>query len=119
MGAEEAVARGLASRVVPAAELLDDALATAATIGTMSQPIVAIAKTCVNVGCEPSNPSASPTPRPTPQPHPEPKQAAFESSLAEGLRLERQLFYSTFATRDQKIGMKAFVEKAEPAFEHE
>ena len=62
MGAEEAVARGLASRVVPAAELLDDALATAATIGTMSQPIVAIAKTCVNVGCEPSNPSASPTP---------------------------------------------------------
>ena len=56
--------------------------------------------------------------RPTPQPHPEPEQAAFESSLAEGLRLERQLFYSTFATRDQKIGMKAFVEKAEPAFEH-
>lgn len=93
MGAEEAVARGLASRVVPAAELLDDALATAATIGSMSQPIVAIAKTCVN--------------------------AAFESSLAEGLRLERQLFYSTFATRDQKLGMKAFVEKAEPAFEHE
>ena len=84
----------------------------------MSQPIVAIAKTCVNVGCEPSNPSASPTPRPTPQPHPAPTQAAFESSLAEGLRLERQLFYSTFATRDQKIGMKAFVEKAEPAFEH-
>jgi len=68
MGAEEAVARGLASRVVPAAELLDDALATAATIGGMSQPIVAIAKTCVNVGCEPSNPSASPTPRPPPQP---------------------------------------------------
>ena len=118
MGAEEAVARGLASRVVPAAALLDDALATAATIGTMSQPIVAIAKTCVNVGCEPSNPSASPTPRPTPQPHPAPTQAAFESSLAEGLRLERQLFYSTFATRDQKLGMKAFVEKAEPAFEH-
>ena len=44
--------------------------------------------------------------------------AGRESSLAEGLRLERQLFYSTFATRDQKIGMKAFVEKAEPAFEH-
>ena len=54
----------------------------------------------------------------SPQPHPAPTQAAFESSLAEGLRLERQLFYSTFATRDQKIGMKAFVEKAEPAFEH-
>lgn len=93
IGAEEAVSRGLASRVVPAAELLDDALATAATIAAMSQPIVAIAKTCVNV--------------------------AFESSLAEGLRLERALFYSTFATHDQKIGMKAFVEKADPAFKHE
>jgi enoyl-CoA hydratase/carnithine racemase len=93
IGAEEAVSRGLASRVVPAAELLDDALTTAATIAGMSQPIVAIAKTCVNV--------------------------AFESSLAEGLRLERALFYSTFATQDQKLGMKAFVEKAEPAFKHE
>jgi len=93
IGAEEAVSRGLASRVVPAAELLDDACVTAATIASMSQPIVAIAKTCVNV--------------------------AFESSLAEGLRLERALFYSTFATQDQKLGMKAFVEKAEPAFKHE
>ena len=93
MGAEEACNRGLVSRVVPAAELLDDALKTAAKIASMSQPIVAIAKTCVNV--------------------------AFESSLAEGLRYERSVFYSTFATEDQKIGMKAFVEKAKAEFKHE
>ena len=128
IGAEEAVSRGLASRVVPAAELLDDACVTAATIASMSQPIVAIAKTCVNVAFESSNPDPDPTDpspnpnpnlNPNPNPNPNPNQVAFESSLAEGLRLERALFYSTFATQDQKIGMKAFVEKAEPAFKHE
>ena len=117
IGAEEAVSRGLASRVVPAAELLDDACVTAATIASMSQPIVAIAKTCVNVAFESSNPD--PDPNPNPSPNPNPNQVAFESSLAEGLRFERALFYSTFATQDQKIGMKAFVEKAEPAFKDE
>ena len=117
IGAEEAVSRGLASRVVPAAELLDEALTTAATIAGMSQPIVAIAKTCVNVAFESSNPDSNPYPKP--KPNPKPNQVAFESSLAEGLRLERALFYSTFATQDQKLGMKAFVEKAEPAFKHE
>jgi len=91
--AEEAAARGLVSRVVPAADLLDDALATAAKIAAMSEPIVAMAKTCVNV--------------------------SFETGLTEGLRTERALFYSTFATQDQKIGMKAFVEKTPPNFIHE
>jgi len=93
MSAEEALQRGLVSRVVPAASLLDDAIATATKIAGYSQPIVAIAKTCVN--------------------------AAFESSLAEGLKLERHLFYSTFATEDQSIGMKAFLEKATPEFKHQ
>ena len=93
MSAEEACTRGLVARVVPAAELLDDALGQAAKIASMSQPIVAMAKTCVN--------------------------ASFESPLAEGLRLERALFYSTFGTKDQKIGMKAFMNKETPAFEHE
>ena len=55
--------------------------------------IVSMAKTCVN--------------------------AAFESSLAEGLKLERALFYSTFATKDQKIGMKAFMAKEKAEFVHE
>merc|ERR1719174_2473833 len=59
MSADEACSRGLVSRVVPAAELLDDALKTAAKIAGMSQPIVSFAKECVN--------------------------ASFESSLAEGL----------------------------------
>ena len=93
MSADEACTRGLVSRVVPAASLLDDALATAAKIASMSQPIVGMAKDCVN--------------------------ASFESSLAEGLRLERSLFYSTFATKDQKIGMAAFVDKAKAEFKDE
>ena len=45
--------------------------------------------------------------------------ASFESSLAEGLKLERAIFYSTFATKDQKIGMKAFMAKEKPEFVHE
>ena len=93
MSAEEACNRGLVARVVPADVLLDDALKTAAKIASMSAPIVSMAKDCVN--------------------------ASFESSLAEGLRLERALFYSTFATKDQKIGMSAFVAKEKPAFEDE
>jgi enoyl-CoA hydratase/carnithine racemase len=93
MPAQEAAARGLVSRVVPAKELMDDAFATADKIAAHSKPIVSLAKTCVN--------------------------AAFETSLAEGLRLERHLFYSTFATADQKIGMKAFVEKGNAAFTDE
>lgn len=92
IGAEEAAARGLVSRVVPADQLIEDVVATAAKIAGMSQPIVAMAKECVDV--------------------------AFESSLAEGLRFERRLFYSSFATADQKIGMKAFVDKATPEWEH-
>ena len=41
---------------------------------------------------------------------------AYESSLAEGVQYERRLFHSTFATEDQKEGMKAFVEKRLPNF---
>jgi enoyl-CoA hydratase/carnithine racemase len=92
MTAQEALTRGLVARVVPAADLLDDALKTAGKIAKHSQPIVAIAKDCVN--------------------------RAFESSLTEGLRYERSIFYSTFATQDQKIGMKAFVAKEKADFQH-
>ena len=93
MSAEEAASRGLAARVVPHAELIGEALSQAAKIASMSQPIVHMAKACVNV--------------------------SYESSLAEGLRFERALFYSTFATGDQKIGMQAFMEKAPPTFTDE
>lgn len=41
---------------------------------------------------------------------------AFETSLTEGLLYERRLFYSTFATKDQKEGMSAFAEKRKPQF---
>ncbi len=93
LSVQEACDRGLVSRIVPHDELLADALKTAGKIAGYSQPVVAVAKNCVN--------------------------AAFESSLAEGIKLERAVFYSLFATKDQKIGMKAFVEKAKPTFVHE
>ncbi|KGJ72398.1 enoyl-CoA hydratase [Cryobacterium roopkundense] len=90
MGAEEAERCGLVARIVPAADLLADALATATAIASRSLPIALLAKEAVN--------------------------AAFETTLAEGIRFERRLFHSTFATEDQKEGMAAFVEKRTPAF---
>jgi enoyl-CoA hydratase len=90
MGAEEAERAGLVARIVPAADLLAEAIKTAATIASMSLPAVLMAKEAVN--------------------------RAFESTLAEGIRHERGLFYSLFATGDQKEGMNAFVEKRKPAF---
>lgn len=93
MGAAEAEKAGLVARVVPADKLLEEAVKTAATIAGYSQPIVAMAKECVNV--------------------------AENVGLAEGLRFERRLFYSTFATKDQKEGMAAFAEKRNPQFVHE
>ncbi|MTD16344.1 enoyl-CoA hydratase [Nakamurella sp. YIM 132087] len=92
MKAEEAERSGLVSRIIPAAELLDEALKVAATIAGFSAPIVAMAKEAVN--------------------------RSYESTLAEGIRFERRLFHSTFATADQKEGMGAFVEKRTPAFGH-
>ena len=92
MDAAEAERAGLVARVVPVDELLDDALATAATIAGMSLPIVMMAKEVVN--------------------------AAFESTLTAGVRFERRLFHSAFATDDQKEGMAAFIEKRAPIFTH-
>ena len=92
MDAAEAERVGLVSRVIPLANLLDEALATAAKIAELSQPIVMMAKESVN--------------------------RAFETTLAEGVRFERRLFHSAFATDDQKEGMAAFVEKRKPAFRH-
>jgi enoyl-CoA hydratase len=92
MDAAEAERAGLVSRVVPAAELLDVALATARTIAGYSQPSVMMAKECVN--------------------------QAFEGTLAAGLHVERRLFHSLFATDDQKEGMQAFLENRKPVFTH-
>lgn len=88
--ANEAERAGLVARIVPADALLSDALATAATIAQMSLPVAMLAKEAVN--------------------------AAFETTLDAGLRFERRIFHSVFATDDQKEGMRAFIEKRSPNF---
>ena len=90
MDVAEAERSGLVSRVVAADKLLEVALAAAEKIASYSQPIVMMAKETVN--------------------------RAQETTLAEGIRFERRLFLSMFATEDQKEGMKAFIEKRKPEF---
>ena len=90
MDAAEAERAGLVSRVVPASDLLDDAQRTAETIASKSLPSVFAAKAALD--------------------------AALETSLAEGLRLERHVFAALFDTADQKEGMATFREKREPRF---
>jgi enoyl-CoA hydratase len=92
MDAAEAERAGLVSRVVPVADLLNDAMKTAETIAEMSLPIAMMTKESVN--------------------------RSYETTLAEGVRFERRLFHSMFATADQKEGMAAFVEKRKAKFEH-
>ena len=90
MDAAEAERAGLVSRVIPADRLIEEALKVAASIAALSAPSVMIAKECVN--------------------------RAYETTLAEGVRFERRVFHSLFATEDQKEGMAAFAEKRAPAF---
>jgi enoyl-CoA hydratase len=90
MDAAEAERSGLVSRVVPAAELLSEALKVAETVAGMSLPIAMMTKESVN--------------------------RAYETTLAEGIRFERRVFHAMFAIEDQKEGMAAFVEKRPPAF---
>ncbi len=88
--ADQAERAGLVSRVVPASALLAESLKTADKIASMSKPIASLVKDSVN--------------------------AAYETTLAQGIVFERRLFYSTFATADQKEGMGAFVGKRKPEF---
>ncbi len=92
MDAQEAERSGLVSRVVPAADLLADAMQTARTIASMSLPIAMMTKETVN--------------------------RAYDTTMAEGIRFERRVFHSMFATHDQKEGMAAFVEKRTPQFKN-
>ena len=92
MDAHEADRAGLVSRVVPTAELMDEAIKIADRIGDMSQPIALMAKEAVN--------------------------RAYETTLAEGILFERRVFHSTFATEDQSEGMAAFAEKRQPDFKN-
>jgi enoyl-CoA hydratase len=90
MDAAEAERSNLVARVVPTDQVLAEAVKVGEAIGAMSGPSVAIAKEAVN--------------------------RAFEVTLSEGVRFERRVFHSLFATEDQKEGMSAFAEKRKPAF---
>ncbi|WP_458095465.1 enoyl-CoA hydratase [Roseomonas sp. WA12] len=90
MDATEAERANLVTRVVPMESLVEEALKLGEAIAAFSQPSVAMAKEAVN--------------------------AAYELPQREGVRLERRLFHSLFATEDQKEGMAAFAEKRKPAF---
>jgi enoyl-CoA hydratase len=92
MDATEAERCGLVARVVPADKLHEEALAAATMIASKSLPIAMMTKESVN--------------------------RAFETSLGEGIRFERRVFHAMFATRDQKEGMAAFVEKRAASFEN-
>jgi enoyl-CoA hydratase len=90
MDAAEAERAGLVARVVPADQLMDEAMKTAEKIAGFSIPAIMMTKEAVN--------------------------QAFEGSLSEGLRFERRLFHASFATADQKEGMAAFAEKRKASF---
>lgn len=90
--ADEAERSGLVSRVVPAADTVEEALKAAEVIASKSKPAAMLAKEAVN--------------------------AAFETGLAQGVLFERRLFHSLFASEDQKEGMAAFTEKRQPEFRH-
>lgn len=92
MDAEEAERTGLVSRIVPAADLVEEAVKTAQTIADMSRPIAMMTKETVN--------------------------RAYETTLSEGIRFERRVFHSMFAVEDQKEGMAAFAEKRKANFKH-
>ena len=92
MDATEAEHCGLVSRVVPAADLVEEAIKAATAIASMSLPAVMMTKESVN--------------------------RSFETTLSEGLRFEHRVFHSMFATEDQKEGMAAFAEKRKPVFKN-
>jgi len=92
MDAAEAEKSGLVARVVPAADLMTEAMKVAEAIAAMSLPSVLAAKEAIN--------------------------RAFESGLSEGVVFERRIFHSLFATEDQKEGMKAFIEKRKPEWKN-
>lgn len=92
LGAAEAERAGLVAQVFPAAELLEQTLKMAQGIAAKSLPASMLVKECVN--------------------------RAFELGLNEGVRFERRVFHSLFASHDQKEGMRAFVEKRPAQFKH-
>lgn len=92
MDAVEAERAGLVSRIVPLDKLLEEAINAATVISSMSLPSILMIKDSIN--------------------------RAYETTLSEGVQYERRLFHSSFATEDQKEGMKAFIEKRAPQFKN-
>jgi len=92
MDAEEAERAGLVSRIVPADDLIEEAISTGEAIAKLSLPTVMMAKEAVN--------------------------SAYETTLAEGIHFERRLFHATFSMEDQKEGMAAFAEKRQATFKN-
>ena len=92
MDAAEAERAGLVSRVVPANDLIDEAVKAADKIAALSLPVVMMVKESVN--------------------------AAFETTLSQGVKYERRLFHAAFATADQKEGMAAFIAKRPAEFKN-
>lgn len=90
MDAAEAERAGLVSRVVPAKNLIEEAMKAAVKISEKSALTVMAVKEAVN--------------------------RSFETTLREGLLFERRMFHALFATEDQKEGMAAFLEKRQPQF---
>ncbi|MDR9468633.1 enoyl-CoA hydratase [Marinospirillum sp.] len=88
--AEEAERAGLVSRILPVAELFEEALKTATSIAAQSRPVTMMIREAVD--------------------------QAFETTLSAGLRFERRAFQSSFAFEDRSEGMQAFVEKRKPDF---
>lgn len=91
--AAQAESAGLVSRVVPTADVVDEAVKVAIKIASFSGPVAEMAKECVN--------------------------AAEEMSLADGLRFERKLFHATWALEDRSEGFQAFSDKRKPAWKHQ
>lgn len=91
--AQEAEKMGLVSKVFPVDKLLDETIKLGEKISNNSQIINGVAKECVNI--------------------------AYETTLREGLHFEKRLFHGCFATKDQKEGMAAFIEKRPAKFSHE
>ncbi|EER17685.1 conserved hypothetical protein [Perkinsus marinus ATCC 50983] len=93
MSADEALKRGLVSHVFTPEELVPRSLEMAQQIASLSAPAIAMTKNAVN--------------------------RAYETTLSEGVRFERNLFHSTWALQDRKEGMTAFVEKRQPQWKNQ